>query len=38
MIYYGWDGLQNRAIKTSIVTTYIAVSIDGTKLPIWFPA
>jgi len=33
-----FDGLQNRAIKTSIVTADIAVSIDGAQLPIWFPA
>ena len=38
ILYPFFDGLQNRAIKMSIVTADIAFSIDGTKLPIWFPA
>jgi hypothetical protein len=37
-MFFCFDGVQNRLIKMSIVTTDIAFSIDGTKSPIWFPA
>ena len=38
ILYSYFDGLQNRIIKMIIVTAGIAVSIDGTKFLIWFPA